>query len=304
MEWNFLMRIVEIVSLHRGAFGPARSPGGMRRRTSAVDRKEPISASMQRDLPALKALSEKILSPDLLEEYLYVEEQFDRQRHSRDNHDLSSLPGLDVASSDVAAPGGNDGENLRRVAEIFARAIDRKSVFTRRHSRGVARVAALLAKVMGFDHEGIAMMEVAGLLHDVGKLSIPDDILEKPAPLTREEFSVIRQHTYFTFCFLQAAGAPSVIRRWAGHHHEKLNGSGYPFHLEAVEISKGSRIMAVADIFTALHEDRPYRSSMEKMDIERILRKMAAENDLDCGVVDCLFDIYPELHDSLLDLEN
>jgi putative nucleotidyltransferase with HDIG domain len=186
-------------------------------------------------------------------------------------------------------------ERLREIAEMFARVIDRKSIFTHTHSRGVSKVASHLAKAMGFSEEDTALMEIAGLLHDLGKLSVPDEILEKPTSLTREEFSIIRQHTYYTYHILEETGLPDPIPQWAAHHHEKLDGSGYPCRLNAKEIPLGSRIMAVADVFTALREHRPYRPGMARTDIERIMRQMASKPALDARVVEALFSVYGEL---------
>jgi putative nucleotidyltransferase with HDIG domain len=186
-------------------------------------------------------------------------------------------------------------EGLKEISEMFARVIDRKSIFTHTHSRSVSRVAALLARGMRFSEEETTLMEIAGLLHDLGKLSIPDEILEKPSSLTREEFSIIRQHSYYTFNILEEAGLPEPIPQWAAHHHEKLDGSGYPCHLSAKQIPVGSRIMAVADVFTALREDRPYRDGMSRHEIERIMRDMASRPVLDKRIVDVLFSIYEEV---------
>jgi len=188
---------------------------------------------------------------------------------------------------------------MKQIAKMFAAVIDKKSQFTHRHSKGVTSVAVQLATALDFRRDDIILMELAGLMHDLGKLSVPDEILEKPGPLTPDEFAVIRQHTFYTYHILKESGAPSPIPEWAAYHHEKLDGSGYPFHLDAPHLSLGSRIMAVADVFTALREDRPYRIGLSKNRIEEIMRKMVSKAALDGEVVNVLFDIYDQV-DNLL----
>lgn len=183
-------------------------------------------------------------------------------------------------------------DQLKQVAGMFANIIDKKSPYTKRHSSGVANTAKQLAASMGFQGYELTFMEIAGLLHDLGKLSIPEEILEKPGKLSDYEYAIIRQHTYYTYHILRAAGAPSPIPEWAAYHHEKLNGKGYPFKLKESELSTGSRIMAAADIFTALREARPYRPGMRKNKIEDIMKSLVLDSALDGKVVDKLFEIY------------
>ncbi|TDA70083.1 MAG: HD domain-containing protein [Clostridia bacterium] len=186
---------------------------------------------------------------------------------------------------------------LLDLSNLFAGIIDAKSPFTHRHSRGVAQAAETLAADMGFSVEEQARVRVAGLLHDLGKLSVPDEILEKPGPLTPAEFAVIRQHTYYTYHILREAGSPDPIPAWAAYHHEKLNGSGYPFHLDASQLSPGARLMAVADTFTALREDRPYRPGMPRPQIEKIMEEQVESGAFDPTVVDVLLANYRHLEE-------
>ncbi|MCL6638112.1 MAG: HD domain-containing protein [Firmicutes bacterium] len=194
-------------------------------------------------------------------------------------------------------------QDMREITGMFAAVIDRKSPFTYRHSSIVAAVAVRIAAAMDFTGEELLSMEIAGLMHDLGKLSIPDSILEKPGPLTDEEYRIIRQHTYYTYRILREAGVPAPIPEWAAYHHEKLDGSGYPFHLSGPDLSLGARIMAVADVFTALREDRPYRSGMNKKKILDIMNKMSATNALDPVVVKKLFEIYQDVDALFIDLK-
>lgn len=148
------------------------------------------------------------------------------------------------------------------LAATFADLIDQKSKFTARHSRSVAETVERLARGQGWEEDRLHEIYVAGLLHDLGKLSIPKKILDKPGPLDSAEIDIIRTHTYYTHRLLTEAGFPTRMAEWAAHHHERLDGKGYPFALAGKGIDEGSRLMAIADIFAALTEDRPYRLAM------------------------------------------
>jgi HD-GYP domain-containing protein (c-di-GMP phosphodiesterase class II) len=183
-----------------------------------------------------------------------------------------------------------DIETITTFAELASRIVDFKSRFTSTHSCGVAQSALMLAQLSGLSTLEVKAMEVAGLLHDLGKLVVPNAILEKPASLTKEEFAVIRQHTYHTFSVLSSIQGLQQIAEWAAYHHERLDGKGYPFKLAADELSLGARIMMVADIFTALAEDRPYRKGMDVPRIKEILHSQAEQGALEPRIVELLLD--------------
>lgn len=170
---------------------------------------------------------------------------------------------------------------LREIADLFATVIDLKSPFTAKHSHGVAENAKNLALLAGMSQDEADMMEIAGLLHDLGKLAVPDEILEYPGPLSPDQMRIMRQHTYHTYHLLDCLDYYPELREWAAFHHEKLDGSGYPFHLPGTKLSLGARVMAVADIFQALHEDRPYRQGLGLSEIRPILYKMADQGKID-----------------------
>ncbi|KJS50174.1 HD domain-containing phosphohydrolase [Desulfosporosinus sp. BICA1-9] len=148
------------------------------------------------------------------------------------------------------------------LADTFADLIDQKSKFTARHSRSVAETVKQLARGFGWEKEQLHEIYIAGLLHDLGKLAIPKKILDKPGALDSFEIEVIRTHTYYTHRLLTEAGFPTRIVEWASHHHERLDGKGYPFALAEKDIDVGARLMAIADIYAALTENRPYRLAM------------------------------------------
>lgn len=174
--------------------------------------------------------------------------------------------------------------------------IDFRSPFTAMHSAGVAASAVRLAQLSGMSEDECKMMRIAGNLHDIGKLATPRAILEKPGKLTREERDVIKEHAYFTYMLLRKVDGFGQISAWAAFHHEKLDGSGYPFKLVEPQIPLGSRIMAVADIFSALTEERPYRASMPKEKVIAILREDADNGLLSKQVVDLLVSNFDDVN--------
>ncbi|NLM20482.1 MAG: HD domain-containing protein [Peptococcaceae bacterium] len=162
-----------------------------------------------------------------------------------------------------------------KLAETFAFLIDQKSSYTGKHSRTVAENACLLAEGLGWDAEKCREIKLAGLLHDLGKLAVPKKILDKPEPLGEEEFQIVKIHTFHTYNLLSMARFSKNIVEWASYHHERLDGTGYPFRKSANTLSTGARLMAIADIFTALTEDRPYRRAISRERAMVILEKNA-----------------------------
>ncbi len=189
----------------------------------------------------------------------------------------------------------SDQKQIIGVSKVFAQIIDSKSPFTHRHSRLVAAAASLLAYQAGFNEWQQNNMYIAGLLHDLGKLSITEEILEKPGRLTDQEYNAIKQHTYITHQILSMIDGFEEINQWAAFHHEKLNGEGYPFHLTSPDLSTGSRIMTVADIFSALVEDRPYRKGLHQHQVAEIMNRMVETKSIDREIVQLLMDNYQEL---------
>jgi len=180
-------------------------------------------------------------------------------------------------------------DDVVNIAEIFATIIDRTSRFTGMHSRGVAQVSAFLAQARGYSREEIKLIKIAGLFHDLGKLAIPNEILESPNKLTDKEFSIIKQHPYYTYRILEQIDGFSLIAEWAAFHHETLDGAGYPFRMPESSLKLGSRIVSVADVFVALSENRPYRQALAVCEVERIMRGMADNRKIDSRVVADLF---------------
>ena len=189
-----------------------------------------------------------------------------------------------------------DCDDLLDMTELFGHIIDFRSRFTATHSTGVATCAASLARLANFSEAECMMMKIAGNLHDLGKLAVPVEILEKPAALTESEFNIVKAHTYYTYRVLRNFRDMEKIRQWAAYHHERLDGNGYPFHLQGAELSMGARVMAVADVFTAITEDRPYRAGMSPQEASRVLVGMAKNGALDGEVVQLLLDNFADVN--------
>lgn len=172
-------------------------------------------------------------------------------------------------------------DDLEDLSCLLCRIIDFKSEFTATHTQGVSACAVQLAKWVGFSEENQRLIRIAANLHDLGKLAIPKEILEKPSSFTEEEWQIMRTHVYYTYRILEPLDALDTISSWGALHQERLDGSGYPFSLEAEELPVGSRIMAVADVFTAITEDRPYRAGMSKTAALEVMEGMAHRQELD-----------------------
>jgi len=185
-----------------------------------------------------------------------------------------------------------DMDDIMLISNMYRDLIDFKSPFTATHTTGVAECASMLAGLFGFAEIEMKNMLIAGNFHDIGKLLIPNSILEKPGKLTEHEYALMKCHSYYTYKTLDSIGGLHEIAQWAGFHHERLDGSGYTFHLKSEEIDTPARIMAVSDVFTALLEDRPYRKGMDKNQIYMTIKPMADNNQLDRNIVELLFDNY------------
>jgi HD-GYP domain-containing protein (c-di-GMP phosphodiesterase class II) len=178
-----------------------------------------------------------------------------------------------------------DYRDLNTFSFFIARLIDFRIPSTYLHSLSVAYVAEYLAKLLSFSEVECEGMFIAGLLHDIGKLAVPVKIIEKPGELLKLERESINSHSFYTYTILSIIDNIYPINEWAAYHHEKLDGSGYPFHLNAENISLGARIMCVADIFCALKEPRSYKKTLSKEKIIQILNVQSNKNKLDKKIV-------------------
>lgn len=187
---------------------------------------------------------------------------------------------LDLApdSNETATAAGID-----LICEAFADVVDAKSSFTFRHSMGVTDAAQCIAAQLGLNEERQRFVRRAALLHDLGKLRVPNSILDKPGKLDAAEWGVMQEHPRLTQEILLPIHAFRELAVVAGAHHEKLDGSGYPNHLAASAMPVEARIIAVADVYGALTEDRPYRAGLSMEQARDIMmRDIPHKLDPDC----------------------
>lgn len=175
---------------------------------------------------------------------------------------------------------------LREATGVFSRIIDSKSRFTRLHSQELSARAARMARRYGFGEEKAAKLQIAADLHDVGKLAVSNAILDKPGKLEPPELDEIRKHTYYTRVSLEPLAGLEDIAEWAANHHEKLDGSGYPFGFAADRLDFESRLLACLDIYQALVEVRPYREALGHGAALSIMHGMAEAGKIDAGIVE------------------
>jgi diguanylate cyclase (GGDEF)-like protein/putative nucleotidyltransferase with HDIG domain len=167
---------------------------------------------------------------------------------------------LELAELRRLAEGPDRAARLRAAASL-AHAVDARDAYTGSHSYMVGELAARVAKRMGLESEQIELARLAGSLHDLGKLAIPEEILRKPGPLNEAERLVLERHPQIGFRMLDSLGVEPVAS-WVLHHHERWDGDGYPDRLGGERIPLGSRILFVADAYDAMTSERVYRSRL------------------------------------------
>jgi HD-GYP domain-containing protein (c-di-GMP phosphodiesterase class II) len=174
------------------------------------------------------------------------------------------------------------------VVRALTSAIDAKDKYTSGHSERVARIAVRLAEELGLSHNQRGDLYLMGLLHDIGKIGIQDSILKKPGKLKPDEFKRVQDHVQIGVTILQDLKKLSHLLPGVAHHHERMDGKGYPDGLTGHDIPLAARILAVADAFDAMSSSRPYRERLAPAEIEAIFRK-GAGSQWDPQIIDALF---------------
>lgn len=187
--------------------------------------------------------------------------------------------------------------SIENVLISLANAVEAKDAYTQGHTRRVSDMAVSVGKRMGVSGTEMDALRLGGILHDIGKIGVPREILNKPGRLNQQEWELIKAHpaTGYKICLplkKTLGSALEVIR----HHHEKIDGSGYPDCIRGEEISLSARIMAIVDIYDALVTDRSYRKGMSNEKAFSILRQEASEGKLDPSVVECLIAMVEGKH--------
>jgi putative two-component system response regulator len=223
----------------------------------------------------------------------------------------AKVKGIEVGADDFLTKPPNKAELMARVNSLLkiralnrnltsienvlislANAVEAKDAYTQGHTERVSDMAVSVGREMGVSGTEMDALRLGGILHDIGKIGVPREILNKPGRLNPEEWEFIKAHpaTGYTICLplkKTLGSALEVIR----HHHEKIDGSGYPDRLQGEDISLSARIMAIVDIYDALVTDRPYRAGMSNEKAFCILRQEANEGKLDIKIVECLIGI-------------
>ncbi len=179
---------------------------------------------------------------------------------------------------------------LDDVARTFADFADLKSPFTLGHSTGVARLAERAARHLNLAEEAVIELHRAGLLHDLGRVSVPNGIWEKRGPLSASEWERVRLHSYYTERVLSVSPALQPLALLAGMHHERLNGSGYHRGVPATVIPMGARVLAAADAYQAMTEERPHRGALPRQQAATNLKTDVTSGRLDRDAVEAVLE--------------
>lgn len=187
-------------------------------------------------------------------------------------------------------------EEIRKITGVFSNIIDSKSEFTQRHSRDLTNKVTIMADYYELDFDKKLKLEIAAGLHDIGKLAVPNTILDSPQKLTNDEFAIIKKHPYYTRLALTEIEGFEDITEWASNHHEKLNGKGYPFGKMAKDLDFESRLIACLDIYEALTEERPYRRVLAHEESMEILNKMKDDGFIDSTITEDINYVFSRLN--------
>ncbi|HZK48592.1 MAG TPA: diguanylate cyclase [Thermoleophilia bacterium] len=172
------------------------------------------------------------------------------------------------------------GSGMFGVLDALVTAVDNKDRYTRQHSDDVTRFALTIAQQLSLSDVSLRTLRIAGLLHDVGKIGVPDRILRKPGPLTADEADVVKQHAMLSEIMVKGVPNLTEVMAAVGSHHERWDGAGYPRGLKGAKIPFLGRILAVADAWSAMTTDRPYRTAMTPAAArEEILRGSGSQFD-------------------------
>jgi response regulator RpfG family c-di-GMP phosphodiesterase len=221
-------------------------------------------------------LEKKVLEDDLKAKYEELE---------KSNQEITRL--YELLKHDY----NTETENTKNLVITLANVIEAKDKYTDGHTRRVGMISRRLGEKLGLPEEKLNSLETAGLIHDIGKVGVPESILNKPDKLTPEEFDIIKKHSEIGETIIKPLSSLHECLVPVRSHHEKLNGSGYPDGLKGEEITTETRILCVSDIFDALYSDRPYRGKLTLPVVKDILKKDVEAGCLDAKVVEALFEM-------------
>ena len=207
------------------------------------------------------------------------------------SRDIDIAPVIDVIDNSIKMIYKNPD------AMLCITSIREKDDYLLEHSVSVSVLMTVFAKYLDIDQKIVKQLAIGAFLHDIGKIKIPDEILQKPSKLTEAEFEVMKTHTVHSFNIIKDMNDVSEISlEVVAQHHEKLNGNGYPYQLTGEDISEYGKMISICDIFDALTADRVYKKGYTKVKAFSILRKLASQGDLELRLVDLFIKcigIYP-----------
>ncbi len=185
-------------------------------------------------------------------------------------------------------------ETEEKFTESFVLMMEARDTYTKGHSQRVAFYARKIAETLALSETERSMLYIAGIVHDIGKIGIPDAVLLKPGKLTEEEYKIIQYHSEFSYQIIKDINRFNTIADWVRYHHERCDGSGYPKGLKSKEIPLGSKILAIADVFDAITTNRPYRKALnfeEAIDL-MVSKEKGLDKDILNKVTDTLRDSF------------
>jgi len=194
-------------------------------------------------------------------------------------------------------------EEVIAYSKMLAYSIDFRSEATVKHTILVEAISYQIAKLCGLGEESLTQIKVAAVLHDIGKIGIPVEILEKPDKLTHDEFEIMKKHSIIGYNILSDLNIDD-IRDIGAFHHEKIDGTGYPFGIKGEELTIEIRIVAIGDIISALLVARSYKESFNKEKIVKILEAMVKSNKIDSEIVNLFINNYEFIMDEALKESN
>tara|TARA_R110002073_G_scaffold297982_1_gene464500 strand:- start:425 stop:1885 length:1461 start_codon:yes stop_codon:yes gene_type:complete len=205
----------------------------------------------------------------------------------------ATVVALEPSAESVAV----DDDRLDAIAIGFGQVIDAKSPYTSGHSGRVAEYSTMIAQHLGLDQERQRWIRRAAMLHDIGKLGVSNEVLDKPGKLNDDEWTQMREHPVHTFEILSRIAPFRELAYVAGAHHEKMGGGGYPWGLSQDQIPIETRIITVADIWDAISADRPYRAGMPLQQAIEVMRSLEGDS-IDPKCVEALFAMLPDVTDA------
>lgn len=257
-----------------------------------VDRVDALNAQMKNDgmesiskiQEILEKYSSDMFSPILVEAFISLS--------SRDSFwfflENEALDGYFLDWIDKGEEENFQFCDLKEISLMFAAVVDAKSEFTSEHSIGVSSLSRYLAEKFNLAEESCEIIELAGLLHDIGKLRVDDKILNKTTALTVDERIKMNRHGFDSYVILRRIKGFKKIAHLASLHHETLDAKGYPYNLKESDIPFEARIIAIADIFQALIQDRPYRLGLGINESFEIINNMGKDGKLDLEIIEML----------------